>query len=262
MQSVVMQVHNRKVRIEFSDVNSDNDDDITTPRSSLRSACLMRDSDSIQMATIRMWLFYGMLRKAQDFHPPLYTMPIDRYQQQVRFAPQVTLYFREDLNDVERGYKPIDAEISFRLMGETERSMNEAKALSLANKIKAEFAPGGAGYQWRKGRVRANYINPGQGYHLQINAVSESEARTVLNKILDLQNNSLDQSRLSFTELAQAPPIVPPLETIYGKSRRLPRRRPVGYVRFRHADLHIHGIDKPITLVDATLNRSNPLVRA
>ncbi len=260
LQSVLMQVHNRRVRKEFSDVGGDDwVDDVSTPRGSLRTACTLKDDDSAIMAFHRMFLFYVMLRHAADIHPPLYTMPSDRYQQDVTFAPQVTLYFREDLDDVEDGYSPIDAEISFRLMGENYTTYTPSEAQVLATRIKTEFSAGG-GYRWHKGRVKVTYSRREQGYQLSLNAYSESEARQVINKVLDLQNHSLNEECLTIHNLAQNPPTVPGNHFVYGESRRQPRRRPVGYVRFQWAELHIWGVQNAVTLTDRTYRRRNPLV--
>lgn len=263
LQSVLMHVHNRRVREEFSDIADD--DDISTPRSSLRTACKMTDDDSAIIALMRMMLFYMPLRKASDMHPPLYTTPVSTYQESIKFAPQVVLYFKEDLSDVDTGYAPIEAEISFRLVNESSQTYTEAKARLLANKVKQEFTMAGAGgrtgYRWKKGRVKLSYRNPDDGYQLLINAFSEVEGKEVLNKVLDLQGHVLDGDKLSISQLDSTPPIVPPIQMIYGKSRRLPRKRPVGFVRFIYADLHIHGMPNAITLLDMSRRRSKPLVK-
>lgn len=262
LQNVLRSVHNRLVREEFSDVGDDNwDPDITTPRGQLRYACTMKDEDTADMSLIRMFLFYVILRKATDFHPALYTTPTDRYQQLVRFAPQVTLYFKEDIEDVENGYAPIDAEISFRLVHENQDSITRTDLQTLANRIRAEFATG-SGYRWRKGRTKANYRDQEHGYLLSINAYSESEAIEVIRKVLDIQNHALDGSKMTFQTLSEPPPIVPPQKMILGKSRRLPRKRPVGYVRFVYAEIHIWGIPDGICLIDRSGRRRNPIIAA
>lgn len=260
LQTVLMQVHNRRVRREFSDVGDDDwTADISTPRGSLRTACTLRDDDSAIITFHRMFLFYVMLRHAADIHPPLYTMPSDRYQMDVTFAPQVTLYFREDLEDTDSGYSPIDAEISFRLMNQNYNTFTPAEATQIATRIKAEFSTG-SGYRWHKGRVKVTYARKEQGYQLSLNAFSEAEAREVIRKVLDIQNHTLDESFLTIHNLAQTPPTVPGNHFVFGESRRRPRRRPVGYVRFQWAELHIWGIPNAVTLTDRTYRRRNPLV--
>lgn len=260
LQNVLLQVHNRIVRDEFRDVDG-SDDNISTPRSSLRAASLIRDSDSATTVLNRFFLFYVMLRKASDMHPALYTFPLDRYQQSVKFMPQVTLFFREDAEDVETGYAPLTAELSFRIQGETEDSISEAGLRNLAGRIRTEFAAAN-GYRWRKGRVSVSYRDLSKGYRLRIQAFSESEGKEVIRKILDLQGDTPDNSKIVINQLAENPPIVPPTKTIVGKPRRLPRRRPIGWVRFQFAEAHVWGIPNAIVLLDRTDPRRKALVTA
>lgn len=254
LQSVLMQVYNREVRDEFRDI-LDDDDDITTPRSSLRTACLLRDDDSALMTYLRMKLFYFCLRKAQDLQVPIYGIPVDSYQQSVKFLPQVTLKFLEPSDEVEVGYRAIEGEISFRLVRPEYASITPAEATTLANRIRSEFATGN-GYRYRKGRIKLSYRNPEQGANFSVNASSETVGRELINKVLDIQNFTLDNSALIISELAQAPPTIPPTEFIYGASRRLPRRRPVGNVRFYRAELNIWGVAKAIVLYDRRGSRT------
>lgn len=259
LQSTFQWVHNRLVREEFKDLAEELD--INTPRQSLRTACLMNDDDSALMTLVRFWLFYVVIGQASKFHPEMYAIPTDTYQQEVKFLPQVVLYFREDKDEVEEGYAPIEARISFRLHDETSESYTEVKAIALANKIKTEFTAAN-GYRWKKGRVKLSYHHSDAGYNIRINAFTEAEGRAVLDKVLDLQNDAIDLDYLTTSELGSLPPTVPPVKFIYGESRRTPRRRPVGHVRFRWAQLHLWGIPNAITLIDLTGRRSNPLVDA
>ena len=265
LQDILKKTLNREVREWFSDVGDENwQPDVTTPRASLRVACTHQENDTMDITILRMLFFQmlvkGLLSDADIFsNMPFYSIPIDTYQQVNRFMPQVTLFFCEDLQDVETGYRPIEAQVSFRLSGETNETITEAKAQTLANKIRTEFATNN-GYRWRKGRVKTAYRDPERGYNLFIYAYSESEARELISKVLDLQNHSIDNDKLVISSLGQNPPIVPSTKHIYGKSRRLPRIRPVGYVRFQWAEMHVWGIPNPITLVDRTRRRKAPLV--
>lgn len=260
LQNVLMQVHNRIVRDEFRDVEGD-DDNISTSRSSLRSASLIRDSDSATTVLNRFFLFYVMLRKASDMHPALYTTPVDRFQQTIEFQPQVTLYFKEDIEDVEPGYAPLDAQLSFRIKNESGGTTTEAELRNIATRIRTEFATGN-GYRWRKGRVQVNYRDTRLGYRLLVQAFSDSEGKKLIRKVMDLQGDAPDGSRFTLNLLDQTPPTVPPTRTIVGKPRRLPRRRPVGWVRFQWAEAHIWGLQNGIILLDRTGRRRNPLITA
>jgi hypothetical protein len=173
----------------------------------------------------------------------------------------VTLYFKEDLADTEDGYAPLDAEISFRLRNETELTMTPAKAQILANKIRTEFATGN-GYRWRKGRELLNYTDKAKGYHFQVYAATEAEGREVIRKIMSLQGDTIDSSLLKISRLAEPPPIVPGMHFVFGKSRRKPRTRPVGYVRFIYAELHVWGVQNATVLVDRSGRRRTALIAA
>lgn len=252
LQDTVMKVQNRIVRDEFNDVGDDDwEADITTSRGALRVACTHQDSDSIDVTLTRLWLFYGCLRKASDFHPPIYGIPIDSYQQQVTFLPQIKLHFLENLRDVEPGFEAVEGEISFRLMHETPETMTPAKAQTLANKIRSLFA-GSSGFIWKKGRVKVVYLDKEKGYDFRLLVTSETEGRRIVEQVLDIQNHSPDWQNLSIAESRANFPIIPPNHLVYGKQRRKPRRRPRADVHFKFAELHLHGLPNPIILVDRT----------
>lgn len=258
LQSVLMQVQNRRVREFFNDLN---DSPIATVgRAALRDACLLEDRDTATITLLRLQLYYMILEGGQSMHPPLYTIPVDRYQQRVQFRPQVTLYFKEDAADVEEGYSPISAEISFRLK-ESDENVTPAEAQLLANKIRSEFATGN-GYRWRKGRTLLAYTDIEKGYIFKIYAASEAEGKEVIRRVMSIQNDTMDEDLLKLNQLANNPPIVPPTHVVYGKSRRKPRRRPVGWVRFVFAEMHIWGLPKPVVLVDRSGRRRAALIAA
>lgn len=270
LQDVWSKIHNKRVRAHFRDLVNDPDNDeawnmfkenlnISLPRHSLFKACEIDDLDTANMTLLRTFMFWVVLGQASALHPPIYSMPTDRYQQQVKFAPQITMYFKEDFEDVEEGFAPIDAEVSFRVRDERYNTISQTEVQALANKIRLEFAISN-GYRWQKGRVKLNYRDADRGYLLSINAFSEAVGRQLIGKVLDIQGHSIDASKLSIQQLGEAPPIVPPTETILGKRRRLPRRRPVGYVRFIYADLHVWGVPNAVCLVDRSGRRRTPVV--
>ena len=259
LQSVLMQTHNRIIRDEFSDIEPD--DDITTPRGSLKVACLLKDSDSALMTILRYWLFYVDLKKAQDLAPAIYGVPITSFQEHFQFAPHIKLYFLEDGDDVAEGYSRVKGEISFKLIGETSESITPAKAESLAHKIRTAFATG-SGFVWKKGRIKVSYLDKARGYDFRLLVTTEAEGRRVIEQVLDIQNHTPDWDNLSIAESRADFPITPPTRHIYGKSRRLPRRRPRADVRFRVAELHIWGVPLPVILVDNTGTYRNALVNA
>ncbi|MBW4465226.1 MAG: hypothetical protein KME07_07270 [Pegethrix bostrychoides GSE-TBD4-15B] len=247
-QSTLISVQNRRIRRDFDDAP---DEDITTPRGSLKQACLLKDNDSAIQTLNRLWLYYIILGEAAALQTPMYTTPVDYFQERVAFKPQVTLFFEESRRDVQEGYRPIKATVSIRIKNERYNTFSEAEARSLATRIKNEFA-NGTEYRWQKGRLKMTYRDPEKDYLLIIAPATESIGKALITKVLSIQNDILEPDKLSISKLEQNPPSTPRSETIYGKVRRLPRKRPGGFVRFRYAEAHIWGLNKAITLVDAT----------
>ncbi|MGB7416726.1 MAG: hypothetical protein WA902_21170 [Thermosynechococcaceae cyanobacterium] len=259
LQSTVRQVHNRIVRQEFSDLGED--DDITIPRGSLRVASLIDDNDNASMIMLRFWLFYIMIRKASDMQAPIYGIPAVTFQESWATIPQIILHFREDRDDVDPDYQPVRAEIKIRWRNQTPSTISNAEVNVLANKINSLFATA-KGYRWHKGRLKASYKDKEKNYNLVLFAFSESEARRVIEQVLDIQSDTPDWDNLTLHESQKTFQIIPPLKTIIGKQRRTPRQRPVAYVRFRRAELHVHGLTQHIVLVDRDYISKNPIIRA
>jgi hypothetical protein len=249
-QDVVRKVHNKIVREEFSDAGED--DGIATPRASLRQACLIDDNDTADMVIARLLFYYFDLRKARDLQAPIYGVPDTSDRVIVSQRPRVILFFQEDFQDVEFGYRPITGEIGVRLVDETPQSMSEAKLNSLANRIKSEFATG-AGYVWRKGKELYAYTDKAKGYHFKILSRTESEAKELIGKMLDINTDSPNWEYLKVSGAvnpSEAYPTNPGNHSILGKSRRKKRIRPIADVRFQYATLNLQGIMNPIPLVD------------
>jgi hypothetical protein len=252
LKDVLRKTFNALVRDEFKDLDVDDLElDIAIPRQSLKTACLIRPEDSQIAINNRMMLFYFIMRKAQDLQEPVYGMPTGTFHELRRFKPTVTLYFKEDPEDVDPDYHPIRVQLSFRLMDD---SPSKTELTTLANKVKTEFGAGN-GYRFHRGKTLCSYYDPEKGYKLKVFAYSAVEGKEVIGKVLDLQNHTPDWDKLTINENdspSTAYPIIPPTETILGKVTRLPRKRPVGYVRFQRATCAIWGLTKPVALYDRT----------
>jgi hypothetical protein len=261
LQSTFLRIHNRLVREEFNDLPSD-ELDLTIPRNSLRHACLLKDNDTVDMMMIRYWLFYVGLRKAQDLQQPFYGIPLDDVHSSRKFKPQVTLYFREDLADVEEGFRPVWGEISFRLMDEDSDTITKGKLTTIANRIKTEFGTG-EGFLWRKGKKLFSYTEKEKGYQLQLLCRDDGVAKALVNKVLDIQGHQPDlklfKSNVTEEESA-AYPINPGTQRVLGETVKKPRRRPNVDVRFQYATADVWGLNKPITLYDRSFTLIDGLV--
>jgi hypothetical protein len=265
LQSCIRRWLNREVRDYFRDLNIDDtwDPDLTIPRQTLAAACMHQDDDSLMLTQMRCWFFEYI--KGQAYRVPFYGIPVSSFQEARRFRPQIKLVFREDLEDVEPGYTPVEGEITCRLMDHTSDSITPAIAQTFATRVKSSFGAGGNGLIWRKGRTMASYADWKRGYQLQLLVRSEADARLIVENVLDIQQHSPDWSKLNISENqepASAYPTIPETEYIYGESRRLPRRRPVADCRFQYALLHVHGVQSPIVLYDRSYTYSTALIEA
>lgn len=252
-KSVAIKSYNRFVKKAFKDIDHIGDD-ISLPRTSLREACLIDEQDSSILINNRMMLFYFTLRQAAELQAPLFGIPVGHFEEGRRYRPQVFLYFREDSEDVEEDYRPLEAQLTFRLMNETETTISKLELTNIARSIKTEFGTGD-GYRWQKGKTLCTYYDGEKGYALHIYAYSVTEGKEVIGKILDIQNHAPDWSKLTINERDDpmgAFPTIPPSKVILGESQRMPRRRPVGYVRFLRATCSVWGLNKPVALYDKT----------
>lgn len=264
LQDVVMLVQNKIVKAEFNDVGDDDwVHDISTPRASLRVACTHQDADSIAMTQIRLDLFYLVLRKAKDFHPDIYGIPATSFQETNKIHPQVHLYFEEKSTEAERGYSILRSQISLRLMNETTDTLTKADATILASKIKTLFHAG-APFFWKRGKELASYIDQEKGYYFQLLVFSQTEAKKVIEQVLDIRGHSPNWKLLNIKQNSEpigAYPTIPQTKTIMGKPVKQPRKRPVGTVHFTNAVLVLHGKPSPIVLYDPTGRYTGALVK-
>lgn len=260
-QSVVRNYINREILQDFHDLGDETwQPHIGTSRASMRVALTHKDEDSLLLTHGRMMLYYMTFGKAAALQAPVYGTPITTFHESVAFYPQIRLYFSEDLDSVESGFDPITSETTFRLMHETGATFTPTKAKEIALKIKALFCAS-KGFTWKKGREKWVYKDESKGYDFRLLAWDEAEAKKLIEQVLDIQSHNPDWSLLGVATKKKHYVTVPGNHTIYGKSRRQPRDRPIGYVRFRYAELKIWGMND-VTLVDRTGFRHAPLIKA
>lgn len=264
LQDTLRRTFKREVRDWFREVDLD-DVDITTARGSLATACDHQDEDSLLMTLGRVLLFETLrgrfaerlVGSSGDVGHTSYRTDVRR-----RTRPKIKLYFLEDQGDVEPGYAPVDGQITFRLMDYTPGTLTPAIAQTIAQRIKSNFATGN-GFVWRKGRNMYSYSDWAKGYQLQLLCRSDSDARQVVDAVLDIQNHTPDWTYFNEkvnADPAGAYPTIPDIDRAYGEQRRQPRRRPVANVRFQYASLEVLGVPNPVILVDRTGVLPNPLI--
>ncbi len=251
LQNQVRRLHNERVRNYFDDVADD--DDISTPRGSLRQASLLKDKDSAILTCVRMMFFEFTIGNARWLQAPLYGMPTGQFQEEfdVAYRPMVTLHFSQDINSVPNGLFPIRQSASFRLMNETSESISRGELNNLASIIRAKFW----NYRFNKGKIKVRYTEPKKGYRLAINALSISEGIDVIRDVLSIQGHTIDDDCLNVNDKPRKnSDNTPGSTTILGKVRKKRRWRPTASVGFRYASVSIFGLNRDPVLVDRTGN--------
>lgn len=250
LKSFLRKSYNREVNEWFRD-EEDPTPDNSTSRKQAKRACLILPTDTQNISMMKMYVFRFNVQRVHTWSTA-YGMPIEGYQESVTFRPQIHLFFRQDNGATPDGRRPIEGQISFRLMNETAATMTETKARALAIKIRNEFATNN-GYVWKKGKNKYLYRDEALGLDLRILSISESEGKEVVQKLLDVLDTSYDDDR--FTNIIpERSSLNNPNQTqlVYGKQRKKPRWRPTANVRFRYASLTVHGMQNRIVLVDRT----------
>jgi hypothetical protein len=263
LQDVLRRVFKKEVLEEFKDIQDDDFKDISTARRSLKTACLPDDNDTSAMLTLRMMLFYIVLRRAQDMQAPLIGMPywdagVDR-----KHKPQVILHFSQDRSELKNpGDIPVTGRISFRLMNETTQSISEAKLKVIAQRIKTSFNSD-AESKWYRGRNMGVYHAPDQGMGFKIQTDTKAHALDLVKTICLIAGEIFNGEYFRYStpdDPTASYPANPGNQTIMGKVYKKPIRRQICTVRFRYAVAIIHGRPTPIPLFDKSGKFIAPLV--
>lgn len=263
-QDVNKRIWNKLIKEYFRDItNLENDLDLTTPRQGLLKACLHREDDPISLTIGRMQLFLYGTTYLRDQYPIVAGDLLNDLDTEVTYKPKITLHFVEDAEDAEAGYQQVDMDVSWRLINETTQSVTESKLRAIANKIKTSFGSGN-GYVFKKGRKVVLYERRSEGYKFIINARDLAEGKRLIRDIVTLNGDTLDTNILKVAEVdseADAFPYNPGTQTILGKRRPKPRKRPLVNVRFRYAYATVHGYNKPIYLYSRTTYMPDALIQ-
>lgn len=246
---------NAEVQRWFKDLDSNAD----IGRRALRDSLLIQKNESRTSAMFKVQYFRDFVQKVHS-QPAIIGIPKEQFDigLEVEYRPVVNLYFQQDRASVAPGYSPVRAEMSFRLMNETEDTLTQANLKTLANKIKNEFALN-KGYTFNKGKNIATYIDKENGYFLQIYVVNEAEGVEVIRKILSIQNHTYDEDKFRITEPKRNSLNTVTNKTIAGETYKKLRWRPTATVRFQWASLVVRTRPLPYWLVDRTLSRPNPI---
>jgi hypothetical protein len=246
LQDTVRRWHNKAVAQWFKNQAVD---DISTPKAALRHACTMKDGDTATMTMMRLWLFEVTAGHAQSLQTPIYGIPIAEHQRDIKYKPQVKLYFQERLTVSSPGDRTRGArqEITFRLMNESSETISRADAERLATAIKRELTRPLLIIE--KGKYKATYFDNKLGYDFRLLVESEAEGIRVIKKILEIQGHPYNDDYFQFVKNNRTYSMTPGTHRVYGQTINKPVLRPTVPVRFRYAQLLIYGRTAHINLV-------------
>jgi hypothetical protein len=249
--------YNREVNEYFRDVDPNQIPENISSRQAAKRACLIMPKDSQNMALHKQMTFYFVVHRAH-LKPDIYGIPADTFQEEVKFRPQIQLFFRQDAEAVPDNYTALTGQISFRLMNETSQSLTRAELTRIANEIKREFATG-TGYIWKRGKVKRVCKDSENGLNLSILCLNESEGTEIVRKVYDIIGKTYDPDKCTTVNPERNSENVTGTEIIIGETVRKRRWRPTANVRFTHAVALVHGKTKGIVLVDRTGRYLDPL---
>jgi hypothetical protein len=250
-QDINKKIANKIVREYFRDISANDADlDLTTSRQALLKACLHKEDDSLILTVARNQLFAQYTTFTRDQFPIVAGSLLDEIDGNITYKPRITLYFKEDDDDVEAGYKPVRMETSWRLVNETSTTITKTELTRIANNIKTQFGSGG-GYKFKKGRKTVWYRKPSEGYQFYLAARDLATGKELIRDIVTMNGHTLDTKLLKVSEVddeADAFPYNPGFQTILGKRKPRPRSRPMTTVRFRSAYATIAGWNGTVPL--------------
>ncbi|MBK1989051.1 hypothetical protein A0J48_016140 [Sphaerospermopsis aphanizomenoides BCCUSP55] len=249
LQDTIRLYHNKQVAQYYKNQAVDS---IATKKEALRHACTIKDSDTATMTLIRLWLFEVTAGHAQSLQTPIYGIPVNEHQRGVTFKPQVKLYFREKIAyDETVRLSPATGEITFRLMDEEASTFSRAKAEILATAIKREFATSSL-FVWNKGKFYYYYRDIEKGYDLRLLVPTKAEGERITKAVLSIRGHAFSDDYVDYTENTRSYPMNPGTHVVYGKTVKKPVKRPTVDVKFRYAQVLLHGREKVINLVAVT----------
>lgn len=264
--------YNVEVKAWFKDLSNELEEgklpDNATGRKSAMRACLITPKDTMTSIDVKMSIFRYVVQKVHE-RPEIFTILKSENRVHRKGKPQITLYFRQDPQDVATKdgspkKLPLTGEISFRLMDKTIndfRTYPNSLVTKYAHEIKLKFITGG-GYLWTRGKSMWSYTELERGYQFQIIANNKSEAENLIKAAMSIQDHVPNWSYLNIVKAeneAEAFPSVADKEKVFGETVEEPVHRKAVTLRFQYASLYVPPA-RPRTLIDRTRRRINPLV--
>ncbi len=242
LQDVYMNVYNRRVRKAFrEDIDPNN---IGTPEGALLNACLIRDDDTANVMLLRIALFNF---ERGEYGTPVYGIPTTEFHEAVTLKPQLKFIFREtsESQKLRKAASPKRVQPTVRIMNQTVEQVSQSDISTWENRIRSAFPKN---FRLHTGTGIYTYFDPNNGYRLQIPAFDASEARTVITKILSVQNHTFDSELLNESKRVAKNFAKERFQTVLGKRKKLPQHRPVTKCYLEKVELFLHGNHKDLII--------------
>jgi|GEM_PF-3491332 len=262
IQSFLVNRFNQQVTQHFSDLPTyDPTQPVSTEnsRAMARQVCLHTPTDSALVSLLRL-LIYEL-----EVNPQVYDQIVQHEAAVTDRSnkPEIRLYFKELLSEVEPGYDQLACQTSFRLMNETQQSLTKTVQLSYAQKIQTQFARPTV-YTRKAGQTMYSYADWDIGVQFQLLLRSDTDAEDLVTRLLAIQGETIDLALLNVSQNKNptvAYPTIPPTTTIAGKTYKQKRVRPTWIGNYQYATLRIPGLSSVIVLHDSTGAKKNALLR-
>ncbi|MCG9885519.1 MAG: hypothetical protein MH825_08090 [Cyanobacteria bacterium] len=214
-------------------------------REKLARLCFFDPDESVSIALLKATIFnnYVKLNVPDSF----YGIPYTDFHNTITIYPQIELYFRELKSSARNmGRQPVHSTINVRYRKDIEQ-VTETELRSIAREIANLFV----GYKLERGTGKATYYDKVNGYQLSYFAKSKTDAKSFFTKVLSIQNDSFEELAFTWSEKDHVFS-GNDYKTILGKRQKMPRKRPVADLNFRHALFKANGLRRDIPLVDTT----------
>jgi hypothetical protein len=238
-RSFLRKTYNREVNEYFADIDPDYLGDNVIGRHAAKRACLILPTESQNRAMLKMLTFRYTIQQVHN-RPPIFGLPITTFQQSVKYLPQVIVHYRERA-DIARaaGRYPLRARCAVRFRGDVNSKID---ITSLGTRIEQIFDT--PTHHFDKGRFKFSYRDDSKSYALIISAATETDAKDVIGKMLDINNDIPDWDNLTKSEYTQSQPLIGDTLMVDGEIYREPVTRPSGKVYFQCAELSVWGMPK------------------
>lgn len=178
--------------------------------------------------------------------------------------PKIKLFFIEDPETVDAAYPPIRAELSFRILGKTERwdlvdqgktnleKLRGTDVKQIATRIVENFAKP-TPYKLHKGKIIATYFNKTQGVRSWCQVYSRSDGVELFDKLCQVIGVPFNRTNLTYSEPDDSLtefPTIPPKMSVMGAEFKGVRRRPSGHVYFAYSTLSLESLAYDIGLTN------------